>query len=568
MQQMNQIIFGKSSKTASNSTIKMSKTDDSQSFAEALSNASEKKSLTKIHQIYSDKNEKSSEIKSHETKSADKKEKKDDTTDDGAEMIFAQLSMSENLKRENNEGGKILPSDDATGDESQISATSDDDTNLFVETLPLATQQQTPEQLIDKLNNTQLQDLMGFSGQSKAQLQAMNKADLNQLISDYNMQAPVVDESILSMAEADMEGINPLAATQGSSSANKLDAQQAAKIDALLNQMPADNKLTASSTKTSSDKAVMDMLNQLLPAQDAKADKDKLAGVKIDENIAAQMSLKVSQRKPEGDVVSLSAAAVNSASKNVAEGNILGEKATTTNAAKTGGDTAIEGVIKSVTNNGPDKALNTVNAAIANAPTMTASNATAQAHLDNISLDDADTTSTIDGVKSLQNQSSFTPVHKSDVPQFQLSLRANAEGGNQMQEMIQRFSPLMKQQLMTMVSNGVHHAEIRLDPAELGSMMVKIQVQGDQTQVQFHAAHQQTRDVLEQAIPRLRDMLAQEGMNLTDSQVSQQGSEQQQERSSGQPMEQHANLDEIAAQEPQAVRNTAASSHSGIDYYA
>ena len=40
-------------------------------------------------------------------------------------------------------------------------------------------------------------------------------------------------------------------------------------------------------------------------------------------------------------------------------------------------------------------------------------------------------------IKSLQNQSSYTPQHKSDVPQFQLSLRQGAESVVQMQDMIQ-----------------------------------------------------------------------------------------------------------------------------------
>ncbi|MBO1894739.1 flagellar hook-length control protein FliK [Shewanella sp. BF02_Schw] len=171
--------------------------------------------------------------------------------------------------------------------------------------------------------------------------------------------------------------------------------------------------------------------------------------------------------------------------------------------------------------------------------------------------------------KALQNQSSFTSVHKSDVPQFQLSLRPQGEPGAQMQEMIQRFSPVMKQQLITMVSNGIQQAEIRLDPPELGHLTVKIQIQGDQTQVQFHVAQSQTRDIVEQAMPRLRDMLAQEGLQLTDSQVSQGdgGSEQQHEQSSNQGGG-DSQLDEISAQEVSLMTNPSRSLHSAIDYYA
>ena len=171
--------------------------------------------------------------------------------------------------------------------------------------------------------------------------------------------------------------------------------------------------------------------------------------------------------------------------------------------------------------------------------------------------------------KALQNQSSFTPIHKSDVPQFQLALKQHGESQVQMQEMIQRFSPVMKQQLITMVSNGIQQAEIRLDPPELGHLMVKIQVHGDQTQVQFHVAQTQTRDLIEQAIPRLREMLAQEGLQLADSQVSQGGGGRDgQSQESSQGTSQQHDLDENSALEHTMFQNHSESLQSGIDYYA
>lgn len=175
---------------------------------------------------------------------------------------------------------------------------------------------------------------------------------------------------------------------------------------------------------------------------------------------------------------------------------------------------------------------------------------------------------TID-VKAIQNQSSFTPVHKSEVPQFQLSLRQQGESHIQMQEMIQRFSPVMKQQLITMVSNGIQQAEIRLDPPELGHLTVKIQINGDQTQVQFHVAQSQTRDLLEQAIPRLRDMLAQEGLQLTDSHVSQGGGGRDgQPQDSSSSYAEQQDVDENSAIEHSMFQNHSESLQSGIDYYA
>ncbi|MBB1268077.1 flagellar hook-length control protein FliK [Shewanella sp. SR44-3] len=171
-------------------------------------------------------------------------------------------------------------------------------------------------------------------------------------------------------------------------------------------------------------------------------------------------------------------------------------------------------------------------------------------------------------LKALQNQSSFTPVHKSEVPQFQLSLK-QGEAGLQMQEMIKKFSPVMQQQLITMVSKGIQQAEIRLDPPELGHMLVKINVQGDQTQVQFQVAHSQTKDLVEQALPKLRDLLAQEGMQLSDSHVSQgDGGRGDKDQRQGGERYGGEQLDDNAAQETNLMANRTSHSNSAIDYYA
>lgn len=170
---------------------------------------------------------------------------------------------------------------------------------------------------------------------------------------------------------------------------------------------------------------------------------------------------------------------------------------------------------------------------------------------------------------SIQHSLANQQIQRQEIPQVHLSLRQGVENQNQMQEMIQRFSPVMKQQLVTMVSQGIQQAEIRLDPPELGHMIVKIQVHGEQTQVQFHVAQTQTRDVVEQAIPRLRELLQEQGMQLADSHVSQGDQGQRREGgfadsggSSG------GNVDDFSAEELDLGLNQATSLNSGIDYYA
>lgn len=187
-----------------------------------------------------------------------------------------------------------------------------------------------------------------------------------------------------------------------------------------------------------------------------------------------------------------------------------------------------------------------------------------------------DTASTIElkptefkSLSTLASTAGQAQINRQDPQQVQLSLRQGVETQNQMQEMIQRFSPMMKQQLVTMVSQGIQHAEIRLDPPELGHMLVKIQVHGDQTQVQFHVTQSQTRDVIEQAIPRLRELLQEQGMQLADSHVSQGDQGQRREGSFGEGGGSGgANVDDFSAEELDLGLNQATSLNSGIDYYA
>jgi hypothetical protein len=71
-----------------------------------------------------------------------------------------------------------------------------------------------------------------------------------------------------------------------------------------------------------------------------------------------------------------------------------------------------------------------------------------------------------------------------------------------------------------MVSQRIQGAEIKLNPAHLGPMEVKIQMQNDQVTVQLTAAHSVVRDALEAAVPRLKEMFDALGVQLADVDVS------------------------------------------------
>ncbi|WP_299005610.1 flagellar hook-length control protein FliK [uncultured Shewanella sp.] len=169
-------------------------------------------------------------------------------------------------------------------------------------------------------------------------------------------------------------------------------------------------------------------------------------------------------------------------------------------------------------------------------------------------------------VESTQGQS--RSLFNTDV-QGALSLKTPTDPLPSMQNMIMRFSPAMQQQLVTMVSQGVQQAEIRLDPAELGQMMVRIQVQGDTTQVQFQVNQAQTRDLIEQALPRLKDMLAEQGMQLSEGQVSYQDSHQGSYQESHQESEsdQQQRGEHILSAQDLAKRNSEASFESDSELW-
>jgi len=78
-----------------------------------------------------------------------------------------------------------------------------------------------------------------------------------------------------------------------------------------------------------------------------------------------------------------------------------------------------------------------------------------------------------------------------------------------------------------MVEQGKHTASLRLSPEHLGPLEVRITMNGDQASVQFGAAHADTRSALENALPRLREMFASQGLSLADANVSREPPRQQ-----------------------------------------
>ena len=81
-----------------------------------------------------------------------------------------------------------------------------------------------------------------------------------------------------------------------------------------------------------------------------------------------------------------------------------------------------------------------------------------------------------------------------------------------------------------------NRAELVLNPAKLGRIEITLTLNGEQATAQFLAATPAAREALEQAMPRLREVLQQAGIMLADSQVdtsSQQQAQQEQQARQG-----------------------------------
>ncbi|HWY72089.1 MAG TPA: flagellar hook-length control protein FliK, partial [Burkholderiaceae bacterium] len=85
------------------------------------------------------------------------------------------------------------------------------------------------------------------------------------------------------------------------------------------------------------------------------------------------------------------------------------------------------------------------------------------------------------------------------------------------------FGQELSERVLVLTRGGVQSAQISLDPAGLGPVGVSIQVHGHAATLAFSAAHETTRNALEAALPRLREMFASCGMQLSDATVGGRG---------------------------------------------
>ena len=77
-----------------------------------------------------------------------------------------------------------------------------------------------------------------------------------------------------------------------------------------------------------------------------------------------------------------------------------------------------------------------------------------------------------------------------------------------------RFPDALGERVAWLVREGMQSAELTLHPKELGPIRIDLSIDGEAASIGFSAAQADTRGAIEQALPRLREMLADQGLQL------------------------------------------------------
>lgn len=115
-----------------------------------------------------------------------------------------------------------------------------------------------------------------------------------------------------------------------------------------------------------------------------------------------------------------------------------------------------------------------------------------------------------------------------DAPSFVSGLRGSDAATGPQRALVFDLSRLLQpggegrlaEQVKWTLQAGLESAELKLHPPSLGTLDVRVTMEGDKASVQFVSPHPVVREVLEAALPRLREALAQDGVALADVSVS------------------------------------------------
>lgn len=84
------------------------------------------------------------------------------------------------------------------------------------------------------------------------------------------------------------------------------------------------------------------------------------------------------------------------------------------------------------------------------------------------------------------------------------------------------FGDALSARIGWLADQKVGHATIKVTPHDLGQIEVRLQIDGDKVHASFSSAHAEVRHALETSLPRLRELLGEQGFQLGNADVGQQ----------------------------------------------
>jgi flagellar hook-length control protein FliK len=133
-----------------------------------------------------------------------------------------------------------------------------------------------------------------------------------------------------------------------------------------------------------------------------------------------------------------------------------------------------------------------------------------------------------------------------------------------------QFNEALGVQVSVLARDGVQHAQLHLNPSEMGPISVQIALDGTRAQVDFGADSLATRQIIESGLPELASALRDAGFTLAGGGVSQHSSGQA-NRDGGEHQSGNASRRVNASGEVQTSaprRSTVRMSQGGVDLYA
>lgn len=117
----------------------------------------------------------------------------------------------------------------------------------------------------------------------------------------------------------------------------------------------------------------------------------------------------------------------------------------------------------------------------------------------------------------------------------------------------------LSQRVSLLLNNGQQVAELRLNPAHLGSVSIRLQLDEDQANISFVTQNQAVKEAIELSLPKLRDQLQQQGLELAQVDIenkdSGEASENTEYSENGRSFDQESDEIDISLQENSSVVN-------------